>query len=170
MGVDVSDLYRLVGTAAPARVSLASGIRVQRVRCVLSNGSRFLLVQNNSRRPENYGKWSLPGGRLKIRERPRAGLRREIDEELGFRVPFLVAVGDWSHDDEYTRVFGCQIERLEPTLPADEILACAWLDYDEVQRLAAAGRTRWGFELDAISLFRRLPPDVRAATAVAAAR
>ena len=35
--------------ARPARVSLRAGVRVHRVRCVLSDGRRFLLVQNNER-------------------------------------------------------------------------------------------------------------------------
>ena len=131
---------------------------------MLSDGRRFLLVQNNAHRPENHGKWSLPGGRLKTREQPRAGLRRELVEELGFRVPYLVDVGDWWHDDQYQRVFGCAIEPTELSLQDDEILACAWLDYADVKELSAAGLVRWGFELDAISAFRRLPLDIRSAT------
>lgn len=128
---------------------------MQRVRCVIGNGQQFLLVQANSRRSENVGKWSLPGGRLKARETPRAGLRRELVEELGFRAPALVELGDWRADDEYHRVFGCRVERIAPTLQADEILASAWLDYFDVKQLAIARQLRWGFELAAITMFRR---------------
>jgi 8-oxo-dGTP pyrophosphatase MutT (NUDIX family) len=165
MGADLSEAARLAGAIPrPARVSLRAGVRVHRVRCVLTDGRRFLLVQNNSRRPENRGKWSLPGGRLKTREQARAGVRREVAEELGLRVSYLVDVGDWWQNDEYHRVFGCEIEPAEPALQDDEILACAWLEYTDLKKLAAAGRLRWGFELEAISLFRRLPQDIRGAT------
>jgi len=162
MGVDVSEAAG-VGRhiLRPARVSLRAGVRVHRVRCVLAEGRRFLLVQNNARRPENHGKWSLPGGRLKTREQPRTGLRRELVEELGLRVPYLVDVADWWDGDEYHRVLGSQIEAQELFLQNDEILACAWLEYAAVKQLAAAGRLRWGFELDAISVFRRLPRSLR---------
>jgi ADP-ribose pyrophosphatase YjhB (NUDIX family) len=165
MGVDISEAAGVgTGNPRPARVSLRPGVRVQRVRCVLSDGRRFLLVQNNANRAENHGKWTLPGGRLKMREQPRAGLRRELAEELGVRLPHLLEVGDWWHRDQYHRVFGCEVEPTEPSPQDDEILACAWLEYSAVKELAAAGRMRWGFELDAISLFRHLPRDVRSAT------
>ena len=162
MTVNVSEATRVASRIPrPARVWLRAGVRVHRVRCVLSDGRHFLLVQNNARRPENHGKWSLPGGRLRTREQPRVGLRRELVEELGFRVPHLVDVGDWWHSDEYHRIFGCEIAPTELSLENDEILAYAWLDYADVKELSVAGQVRWGFELEAISAFRRLPSDVR---------
>ena len=166
MRVDVSEgLTPRLRNIRPARVSLAPGVKVQRVRCVLTDGRRFLLVQNNSSNPEKHGRWSLPGGRLNPREQPRAGLRREILEEIGFRVPYLVDVGDWWHDDQYHRVFGVAIEPCDPAPQSDEILACAWLAYADVKRLASGGRLRWGFEVEAISAYRRLPRDARRTTA-----
>jgi 8-oxo-dGTP pyrophosphatase MutT (NUDIX family) len=161
MAVDSSEVSRFAADELhelrPTRVALRSGARVQRVRCVISDGQRFLLVQNNSRRAANRGKWTLPGGRLKSREQPRAALRREIAEELGFRVRSLVSVADWWYGDQYHRVYGCRMEPVDATLRSQELLACAWLDYADVKQLATLGRMRWGFELDAISLFRRLP-------------
>src|SRR5262245_12137894 len=146
MGVDSSETPGFgVPQLRPARVVLSPRVRVQRVRCVLSDGRRFLFVQNNARRQENHGKWSLTGGRLKAREQARAALRRELMEEIGLRVPYLVDVGDWWHGDEYHRVFGCETERADPSLHDDEILACAWLEYSDVKELAALCRLRWGF-------------------------
>jgi 8-oxo-dGTP pyrophosphatase MutT (NUDIX family) len=132
---------------------------VERVRCVIGNGEQFLLVQARSRRPENLGKWSLPGGRLKARETDRAGLRRELFEELEFRAPNLVELGDWRHGEEYHRVFGCRVERIAPSLQAEEILASAWIDYFDVKELARERKLRWGFELAAITMFRRVMRD-----------
>src|SRR6188472_4691670 len=144
MTVNVSEATRVASRIPrPARVWLRAGVRVHRVRCVLSDGRHFLLVQNNARRPENHGKWSLPGGRLRTCEQPRVGLRRELVEELGFRVPHLVDVGDWWHSDEYHRIFGCEIAPTELSLENDEILAYAWLDYADVKELSVAGQVRW---------------------------
>jgi 8-oxo-dGTP pyrophosphatase MutT (NUDIX family) len=130
-------------------------VAVDRVRCVLSHAGRYLLVQHNTRRRENAGKWALPGGRLKAREAPRVGLRRELAEELGLRVPRLIEVGDWWRRDENHRVFGCEVERPSEWFNEDEILAVDWLDRDQVSRLAAARRLHMGFELDAITEFQR---------------
>ena len=129
---------------------------VARVRCVLMREHRYLLAQHNSRRRENVGQWGLPGGRLRDAEKPKACLRRELVEELGCYVPYLVRLGDWLHDGEQHRVFGCEIDEPIETFAGDELLAIGWFTYDEIGDLAVANKLRTGFELAAITEFRRL--------------
>jgi 8-oxo-dGTP pyrophosphatase MutT (NUDIX family) len=133
---------------------------ISRVRCVLMRGQRFLLAQHNTRRREHGRKWALPGGRLKGDEKPKACLRRELREELGCRVPYLLKLGDWLHGGEQHRVFGCEIDEPIDTFNADELRAIGWFTYQEVLTLATAGKLRTGFELAAIAEFRRrrVPP------------
>ena len=89
-----------------------SSSTVDRVRCVLMREQRYLLAQHNSRRRENRSRWGLAGGRVRDRENPQDCLRRELIEELGCRVPYLVELGDWQHRDETHRIFGCEIIRV----------------------------------------------------------
>lgn len=139
---------------------------VSRVRCILRCGQRYLLAQHNSQRRENIGKWGLPGGRVKSREEPRAALRRELAEELGVRVRYLVEIGDWWHRGENHRIFGCEVSRMTQAFAPDEIVAIDWLEYAQVAELEADGRLRTGFELDAITAFRlRFPRAARASAA-----
>jgi 8-oxo-dGTP pyrophosphatase MutT (NUDIX family) len=133
---------------------------VSRVRCVLRCEQRYLLAQHNSRRRANMGKWGLPGGRVKSREEPRAALRRELAEELGLRVRYLVEIGDWWHRGENHRIFGCDVARMTQAFAPEEILAIDWLEYAQVAELEADGRLRTGFELDAITAFRLRFPRV----------
>jgi 8-oxo-dGTP pyrophosphatase MutT (NUDIX family) len=136
---------------------------VARVRCVLRCGQRYLLAQHNSRRRANT--WGLPGGRLKSREEPRAALRRELVEELGLRVKALFEIGDWLHRGENHRVFGCDVARITESFAPEEILAIDWFDYAQVSELAAIGRLRTGFELDAIAAFGlRFPRTARSSS------
>lgn len=128
---------------------------IARVRCVLMRAGRYLLAQHNSRRRERLGLWGLPGGRLRDAEKPKAGLRRELVEELGCRVPRLVRLGDWLHDGEQHRVFGCELDQPIETFAGDELLAIGWFAYEEIADLAVAGKLRTGFELAAITEFRR---------------
>ena len=44
---------------------------------------RVLLVKAS---PEDSGRWFLPGGGVRFGEDPEAGLRREVEEETGFRL------------------------------------------------------------------------------------
>lgn len=45
--------------------------------------TKFLLVQ------EDNGKWELPGGGLDWGEKPQAGIRREIQEEMGLVATYV---------------------------------------------------------------------------------
>lgn len=128
---------------------------VDRVRCVLMREERYLLAQHNSRRRENRSRWGLAGGRVRGRENPLECLRRELMEELGCRVPYLIELGDWQHRDETHRIFGCEITQNIETFDADELCAIAWFTHEEVVQLASAGRLRTGFELAAIATFER---------------
>jgi 8-oxo-dGTP pyrophosphatase MutT (NUDIX family) len=128
---------------------------IARVRCVLLRADRYLLAQHNSRRRGTLGQWGLPGGRLKDSEKPKAGLRRELNEELGCRLPDLIRLGDWLYRDEQQRVFGCEIREPIEKFDADELRAIRWFSYKEVIELAAARKLRMGFELAAIVEFRR---------------
>ena len=128
---------------------------ITRVRCVLMRDGRYLLAQHNSRRRQKRGRWGLPGGRLRPPEKPKACLRRELVEELGCEAPYLVRLGDWLHDDELHRVFGCEIDEPIETFAGDELLAIGWFTYEETVELAVTGKLRTGFELAAITEFRR---------------
>ena len=128
---------------------------ISRVRCVLMQADRYLLVQHYSRRREALGQWALPGGRIKDAEKPKGCLRRELIEELGCRVPYLVRLGDWLHNDEQQRVFGCEIEKPIDSFDADELRAIGWFSYKKVLELATARKLRMGFELAAVVEFRR---------------
>jgi 8-oxo-dGTP diphosphatase len=128
---------------------------IARVRCVLMRANRYLLAQHNSKRPENFGLWGLPGGRLRPDEKPKTCLRRELVEELGCRVPYLVRLGDWLCDGEQHRVFGCELDKPIEAFDGKELLAIGWFKYEEIAELAAEGKLRTGFELAAVTEFQR---------------
>jgi 8-oxo-dGTP pyrophosphatase MutT (NUDIX family) len=128
---------------------------IDRVRCVLVHDQRYLLAQHHTRRARNRSLWGLVGGRLHPAEKPKAGLKRELMEELGCRPSRLLELGDWLHRDETYRVYGGELRRTIETFDEDEIRAIDWFTYAEVAELAAAERLRIGFELAAITKFRR---------------
>jgi 8-oxo-dGTP pyrophosphatase MutT (NUDIX family) len=155
-----------IPTSRAVALSLPDRIEgpVDRVRCVLRCQGRYLLAQHRPRRGETVGKWGLPGGKLKAREKPRAALRRELDEELGLEAPKLARIGDWWHRSKNHRVFGCDVPRATRWFDGDEIVAIAWLDYAAIVNLSLTGQLRTGFELAAVAEFRsRFPAADRAA-------
>ncbi len=129
---------------------VAEATRIDRVRCVVRRGHKYLLVQHHARRGKNAGKWSLPGGRLKAREKPKAGLRRELIEELRVGPSRFLKLGDWLDRNKNHRVFGCELLRPVGWFNRREIIAIGWFSVDEVVALATTSRLRRGFELAAI--------------------
>ena len=72
----------------------------------------FLLAQRPPGDPL-AGKWELPGGKLELGESPEAGLRRELEEELGIKVEvgeIYQVVQDLDRDPELLMmVYACRI-------------------------------------------------------------
>jgi 8-oxo-dGTP pyrophosphatase MutT (NUDIX family) len=132
---------------------------VDRVRCVLRRGDKFLLADHARKRRGRSSKWGLPGGRVLPQEQPLAGLKRELQEELRLRVSAAVELGDWWHRAENYRVFGADVARTVRWFEERELRAIAWLTYSEIAALAAAGRLHKGFELAAIAEFQRRFPN-----------
>lgn len=61
------------------------------VGVVVLDGERVLLVKRG--RPPLAGKWSLPGGLVRLGERLEAAAVREVEEECGLRVRLLGLCG-----------------------------------------------------------------------------
>lgn len=58
---------------------------------VIAQRGRLLLVRRA--RPPYAGTWDLPGGFLEADEHPEAGLRRELEEELGMKTRCVRLIG-----------------------------------------------------------------------------
>jgi 8-oxo-dGTP pyrophosphatase MutT (NUDIX family) len=66
----------------------------------------ILVTRRASKMRAHAGQWALPGGRLEPGETPEAGSLRELEEELGVRLPPDTALGRL---DDYTTRSGYRI-------------------------------------------------------------
>lgn len=110
------------------------------VDVALQRQSRFLLVQE--KKPENYGRWNLPGGHLELGETVQQGARREVIEETGLQVALSALVGIYTTirkpDYQAIRfVFAAEHDGSEPS-PGSDILAVRWFALAEVDALPDA--------------------------------
>lgn len=101
------------------------------VKLLITDGSSVLLI--NESRPDGSSFWTFPGGGLRTGESPRAGLRREIEEELrcGAVIEDPLARLPYRHHTTphivtvYTVYRGSLIGDPRPN-PAEGVLQCAW--------------------------------------------
>jgi len=108
---------------------------------VLSDG-RLLLVRRASE--PGRGKWSLPGGAVKLGERLREAVVREVHEETGILIEVLNVldvVEVIKHDEEgRVRFHYVIIDFLARPLsgqlrPASDALEARWVELDEVPKM-----------------------------------
>ncbi len=115
---------------------------------VIKNGC-VLLIQRG--KEPGRGRWSIPGGRLRLGERVRDGVEREILEECGLHVQAgeLLGVADLIHQDDEGRtryhyvLIDLAAEYLsgEPRASSDA-LAVRWVPFAELAALEMPDRLR----------------------------
>lgn len=108
------------------------------VSVVVRNGSRVLLVREA--KPDVYGLWNLPGGRLERDETALAGAIREVKEETGLTVTLDGLLGIWTGPG-WMRIVLTSATDPEPAAsarPGDEILEVSWLGPTDLNALGAA--------------------------------
>jgi ADP-ribose pyrophosphatase len=97
------------------------------------------------------GRWSIPGGRLRLGERVRDGVEREIFEECGVRVRAgdVLGVADLVQRDDDGRVryhyvlIDLAAEYLSgDPYPSSDAMAACWVPFDKLPALEMPDRLR----------------------------
>lgn len=111
------------------------------VGAIIFRGPRVLLIQRG--KEPAYGRWSLPGGLVKVGESLHEAVRREVYEEVGLEVEVadVVAVLDRVIYDENGKIeyhyvlldFRCTSEKGTPS-PSSDAMNCAFVSMDELSQ------------------------------------
>lgn len=119
------------------------------VAAVVIKDNCVLMIQRG--KEPGRGRWSIPGGRLRLGERLRDGVEREVLEECGIRIRagdvMNVAELIQRDDDGRVRYHYVLIDLTAEHLsgdprPSSDALAARWVPFDELSTLEMADRLR----------------------------
>jgi len=130
-------------------------MRYKTVRCILEKNGRYLLAQHNNRKPQNLGKWGLPGGHIDKGEDFLSTAKRETLEEFSILIENWQEIGDFVYDEALHKVFaGKYFGSDNLVFDKKEILNIAWFSYEDLLELEQNHSFHTGFELVAIRKYR----------------
>ena len=115
------------------------------VAALILDDYKVLLTRRGIAPYRNY--WDIPGGFLDHGEHPEAGLRRELQEELGLTVEIVDLYGMFM--DTYGKngvatlniIYLCKALH-DPTKCADDVVAYQWFSIDQLPKKIAFKNTR----------------------------
>ncbi len=116
---------------------------------VVIKDSCVLMIQRG--KEPGRGRWSIPGGRLRLGERVRDGVEREVFEECGVRIRpgDLLGVADLIQRDDDGRIryhyvlIDLTAEYLSGNpRPSSDALAARWVPFDELFAFEMPDRLR----------------------------
>jgi len=118
--------------------------------CVIERNEKYLLVQE--RKPEVYGQWNLPAGRVDKGETIEEGAIRETLEETGLNLTLgeHIATVHTAADKPVCHAFWGTVIGGELKQNLEELLGAEWFSLDEIQKLNKQGKIREGWALDMI--------------------
>jgi 8-oxo-dGTP diphosphatase len=107
-----------------------------RATVVCVKNSAILLVS------KPHSRWALPGGRIKINERPADAARREVAEETGVIVDATVYLFQFRGFSTLHHVFRAALPDGAMPRPGAEITRCGWFAQADLATLPTSVPTR----------------------------
>lgn len=116
------------------------------VGAIIVSGGRALVLRRRDDSVLFPGSWDIPGGHVRVGEAPLEALRREIEEETGWRLRRILSeLGEmyWTGDDsqrcrEIDYLVEIDGDLAAPQLNPREHVEFAWVAADELDRLIDA--------------------------------
>lgn len=116
---------------------------------VIKKDNKYLLIQE--KKPQAYGLWNLPAGRVDVGDTLEKTAIKEAKEESGYDVKLIRKLGIYQNEatEPVKHAYQAEIIGGELAFPEDEIMDAKWMTFEEVNNLGEDKR-RGSWVLEAI--------------------
>lgn len=104
--------------------------KVEVTGALIKKDGKYLLVQEA--KPEVYGQWCTPGGKIEEGETPEEATVREVKEETGYNIRITKSLGIMPSGVLSIHMFEAEIVGGESGFQEGELMDIKWLTADEI--------------------------------------
>ena len=87
---------------------------------IIRDGNKYLFTQE--RKPEYYGQWSTPGGRVEEGDTPKETIIREVKEETNYDIKIVRKLGVFNPDGLFAHMFDAELVGGELNFPENVMM------------------------------------------------
>lgn len=120
---------------------------------VIKKNEKYLLVQE--KKPEAYGLWNFPAGRVEVGDTIEKTAIKEVKEESGYDVELIKKIGIFhkNNDKAVKHIFEAKILGGELNYPKNEFLDAKWFTWKEIKNMK--DKLRADCIIEAISILEK---------------
>lgn len=118
--------------------------RIECIAAIVRNSEGKILLGKSKKESEyGFGRWLIPGGKIKEGESDFDAIKREMREEAGIKLAVRAYLGETITDNGIGRWYECQLIGSDEARAGDDLVEIMWATREEVLEMCKDRLYTW---------------------------